>query len=491
MTKINIVLLVIVLALIPTLLVLSAVWLIVFIIIGVLTWLAWPKLLEVNWRTMTLYGVTILFVGVFYLSGAAPDPKRLPSAGDSRLPILERLLHKSNPHQERADRPPQHNDREELEHRLKQGLVRFRAQDRTVDQAFTLRDKVRQIIEFGEKRNVSIKELLDAKLALDESLKQLGLTSSVELKQRKASLQTFLSKIEETITTVKTDAEMQDLWTDFELNAPKVAFETLSDHIRKLEDALNQFMKELIAEDIQRPQSVSFTLHESANQIRREQIVKISTKRSQLISLDASEWLLEKDPDGRTPKILVSYGEVKDSKPVTDSRRIYVGDGAKFVTLIKRTWVSANLEEVPSYIRIVPFSSFLFTWPRPVAVKIRGLLDLSAVGGPSEYPYAFDVDANAPIEELRLPPWSYFRASIPFTVHPEQPSVYKPEEKLDPNYFRQHNYVTVELLPRFILFRNQIVQDKKQHLFFENISVGLAIMGLGAAVGVIGGIGKK
>lgn len=467
----------------------GVVWAVVFCLVTVVTWLVrWSKTPD-RLKLVSLV-VVLMLIGSFYFTGAFPDLRQLPSAADSRLPGVAQLVATPNLDHDRAQKPPVRDALEETRQRLREEIVRYRTQDGAVERAFTTRDRARRIIEFAEKRQSPIKDLVDAKLAVDDSLKELALGTAAALRERRVKLREYLDEAERQATTKSSESELQDIWTTFQLQAPAIAFEKLSDHLRKLEDALNQFTKQFVAQDIKVAHYMAAALDENepSGKVVRDQIIGIGSTRAQLTALDASEWTFDKDAGGRSPEVLVSYGPVDDAKPVADPRSILIPAGIKYVTLVKRSVTPVTISELPSKIRILPFTYFMFKWPRPAAVKLHGTLDLSAVNGPAEFPYAFDVDTDAPIKELRLPAWAYFTATVPFTSRPETPEIIEPVSELKPSYFLHHSHVLIELVPRKL--RWQLVQDHKQYLFPENLIMALGIALAAALGGLATGVGK-
>jgi hypothetical protein len=464
----------------------SVVWLVWFVLtmvsVGIFRWKALP---ETGRRLFALVLVLLLFSTMWFVGAVPTHFDR--SAAESRLPLVASRVSAPPAAYLSADAAPPLDDLGQARLEFRREIFRLRAQSNSVERALSLKATADKAIDYGHNIKLEIKDLLDAKAALVGALSGRKLESIQQLDETKTALNSFLRESEERLAEQKTVADVRRQLTDFRLQSPKKSVDDVNDSMLRLEAALNRIGKEFIGTELKMDALNRVKLQESANTLVRDEVISLSSRTFPLRKIDASEWLLARDPDAITQKLLVYFEDAESAaKTPDDPREISVSPGITKVTLIKRTVVPARLTDLPTNLRLFTFQYFLLKWPTAFPAKLRLTMDLSKSNLGDAYPYAIDTLADAPIRQIRLPADSLFSASVEFKPRKEGgDDVLEATSALMPSYFLTHNYVWVELMPNNILFRNNAVQQWKQYLFPENLFAALSVMVLAAIMAFV------
>jgi len=464
----------------------SVVWVGVFVLtliaVGVWKFQMLPEGVRKAVASVVIIGVLVGLV----LAGLAPNPGNPGSAARSRVPGLAAVVGIPPADYAAAARPPAFDEKGEFRQEFHRLVFELQTQRDAVERALSLQTLADRVIAYGRTQNMALKDLIDAKRAVDESLDRQKLHSVTDLQRRLADFDGFIARMERTSLTVPL-SEAQRFFTDFRLQARTISLADVHDATSRLENVLNQLQRQVVGNDVKVETRLGIDLNEQADGLVREQIVAILPTKVKVKIVDASELTLGLDTGSGTNEIFVSYEDPRIGKPPSNIKRIPVLAGVKVVTITRRNTGPAELKELPTRLRLWPFKYFLVSWPAPTAVKLRAILDLSDVGGPPEFPYTFDVPVDAPIREIRVPAASHYASSYTFkTPRREGPEdVLEPETELRPAYFLTNRHIWVELLPAALVFRNSTVQGWKNYLFPENLVAGVVVMFLGGLWGVL------
>ena len=464
----------------------SVVWLVWFVLtmvaVGIFRWNALPK----TGRRLFASVLVLLLFSTMWFIGAAPTHFDR-SAAESRLPFVASRISAPPAAYLGADSAPPLDDLGQARLEFRREIFRLRAQSNSVERALSLKATADKVIDYGHSIKLEIKDLLDAKTALAGALSGRKLESIQKLDETKTSLDLFLREFEERLNEQKTVSDVRRLLTDFRLQSPKKSVDDVNDSMLRLEAALNRLGKEIIGAGLRTDALNRVKLQESTDTLIRDEVISLTSRAIPLRKIDASEWLLARDPDTITQDLLVYFEDAESAarKP-DDPREISVSPGIGKVTLIKRTVVPARLTDLPTYLRLFTFRYFLLKWPTTFPAKLRLSIDLSKSNLGDAYPYAVDTLADAPIQQIRLPSRSLFSAGVEFKPRNEgEDDVLEPTATLTPSYFLTHNYIWVELMPSNIFFRNNAVQQWKQYLFPENLVAALSVMVLAAIIALV------
>jgi len=465
----------------------SLVWAAWFVLSFVAVWIwrfagflgAWRKFLA----TATLL---VLFL-LMWRAGGVPGHMNIGSAAESRLPWGISKLTAPPDDYLTANRPSVLDEVAQAKEEFRQAVFRLRAQGNSVERALSLKASSDKVITYSQSANLSIKEVLDAKRAVDESLQKRKLNSVADLRQTKDNLERFLKEAEIEMQKKRTAEQAQEFLTDFRLRALTKSIDDVNDHMLRLESALNQLQREAVNRDMRVDVLYTVQLDEQANQLIRQQKDSVSVTNLGLKRLDASELLLDQEAGSIEQAIFAVYGDdPKYAVKVTNPQQIPIQPGVKRVTLFKRTVVHAGLSDLPASLRLPTFRYFLLKWPPPSAVKLRATLDLSSTNGPDEFPFAFDLMTDKPIKEVRIPANAFFSASHTFNPpRREGDEDVLESDQLSPSYFSTQNYIWIELMPKSQVFRNSTVQSWKEYLFAENLTAALVVMSVGVLCAIV------
>ncbi len=419
-----------------------------------------------------------------WVAGRTPEHQGDRSSAESRLPLVGASLSAVPPSYRAADTTPQLDELQQSKDALRAAIQRLRKQSNTVERALEVKDGANAVIDYGRSQNRPIKELTDAKEGIDKAVRDLGLTSDTYPAFRDG-IEKLVQSAELAMRDAADAKTLSNLMFRLRLDAVNRSADSVNDQMLRLEAAIDAFERDAADADLSRVVSNALTFDESGDRIVREQIVGIASRGAIVREIDASELMSDPDPEMLGSSLAVSFGADRSTgRAVTDPSHIPIRPGIEQITLIKRTVVPAHRQDLPSALRLVRFHYVAFKWPIPLPMKLRLTLDLSGKGGPAAVPFSFEIPANSPIAQIRLPADALFASSI--AVGPAQregaTDVLRPTEALLPSYFQTHENAWIELMPESPVFRNSLVQGHKEQLFPENLTASLIVAGIGLLI---------
>ncbi len=461
----------------------SVVWAVLLVLAAITIGISQWKGLPGTAKTLAVTVLALAIVGVIWYMGAAPSHYDPGSAAASRLPGVTRLAGGVPEDHAAADRDPPFDELAQARNAFQGDVFKLRSQANAVDQVLSLRAATDDVVRFRQGLNLELSGLLDAKKAVDDALQRSELTTIEQLKAKQLALETFLKDAERAMKLKRTASEARDYLTQFRLQTIARALEDVSDRKTNLESVLNSYSKQTIDSDMHLTVVQTARLNETANELEREQVVSLSVGRLGVKEIDASELLLDHDPGEIRYDLRVAYGDsISEARQPENPRTIFVRPGVKKITLIRTSVIPAGLKDLPTGLRVWPFRYFLVKWLPLAPIKLRTVLDLSAAKGPASAPYVFEVPSDAPVESIRLPANSFYAASFGFKAPRREGSedVLEPDRELKPSEFAVRSHIWIELMPDSIVFRNAVVQGKKEYFFPENAVAAITVVVLGA-----------
>ena len=424
----------------------------------------------------------IVAAAVVYVAGRTdglPAHVNQRSSAISRLPLIGERLSSVPLAYETANRTPPFDELKQRREELRAAARKVRGQKATVGRAMKLVDAADAAMDLGKAQEQSVRDIVGAKRALAEALDKRELGSAEARRAITDGLEKYVGTAEARMAAVSTATAAVDVIDDFRGNLKKVSVDDINDQMLALEDAIGRLTRDTIGADVRIGGDTRLRLDEQADRIEQRQVIEWSTSKFPLRSIDASEWMLDRDPAALSETLSVFFGRAADAAegtPVSDPRDIPIASGIRHVTLVKRTLWKAEITELPSSLRRASFRYFLLKLPPPSTIKLRATLDLSTAKGPDRFPYAVDFATNLPVSEMRLPANALFASNFSFEAPRREGAedAFKPRDALTPAYFQSHENLWIELMPEEPAFRNAAVQKGKDLFFTENLLAALA-----------------
>jgi hypothetical protein len=461
----------------------SLVWAVVLVVAAVTVGISkWKVLSPDKRKTVAAFLGLLIIVGIWVM-GRAPSHLDPGSAASSRLPGINQLLGSIPADHLAANQDPPFDELTQTQAAFQKDVFKLRADANSVDQILELREATDSVVRQMEGPKLDVSRLLDAKKAVEEAMQKYELGTSEEIDAKQAALEKFLKAAEDGMKGANTATEAKRMLKQFRLGTIAKGLEVVSDRKIVFENVLSDYYRQIVDKHMTLVVRQTAQLNEESNEIEREQVVSLSMGGLAVNQIDASELLIDHDPEEIRCGLLVAYGDnVSGARPADNPKTISVHPGIKTITLIRTSVIPAGLKDLPTGLRVWPFRYFLVKWLPLAPVKLRARLDLSSSGGPTNVPYVFEVPSNAPIEAIRLPANAFYAASYPFKAPRREGSedALEPDGELKPSDFATRSYIWIELMPNSLVFRNSLVQSKKEYFFPENAAAASTVAVVGA-----------
>ncbi len=449
----------------------------------------WSK----NWSVLHLALMLLLIATLAgaWRAGVFPSHAGRQSSAESRLPVVEGVLTSLPPGYESASQPPPPDALEQTREALRDAIRKYRAQANVVERALQLKESADGVVAFADNQRQSIDAIVSATNALADAIKAEKLDSLQKLRVVKDDLEKQIQSCELELQKVRTAKDANDLYSDCLLKFNIASVGSINGKVQLLESALREAKRKAIENDIATTVSNhEVTIDESKARITKTYALAFRTKEFSLAALDASELMIESDPELLSQSLTVAFGgEAAPAVPVDDASRILIRPGVTEVRLVRTRVYPARIRDLPSKLRLVQFRYVELRWPNPWKWTIRSIVDLSRAQGQSRYPYAFDIQSDAPIEAVRLPTDSFFASNFAFAPpsREDHEEVLRPlaSESLRPSYFLTHQMLWLELMPDNFVFRNAAMRAVKDYLFIENLIAALIVTALGLVITIL------
>ncbi len=440
-----------------------------------------------RWRNtpavkVVVTGLALLVLGALYWAGGfLPDPTDLPTAAESRLPVLGPVASDVPAGIASANEVPKSTPL--VDYRFDEDAARILSGARRVERTESLIFAATSVASApaAKESSLDVSKLIGAIDALTDSVEEAELGSSEEIRGRVKELKTFL--IEERRKLLGPDTTLFDR-EDFLRRARQLSMHPIPLHMTSVENELQEFGEQVVGSKLEVDQWLRAELKEKEGELWLERVVSIETGGLDLTSIDASDLVSTNIIREMRQEFLRDYDGLEQPQQLSDDEvaQIPVRKGVQSVQLVSRIVIPDSVQSMPRRLRAVAIPYFLLRWPNPLSKTLWMTVDLSSQELPELFPYGIKLDSTVPIREIRVPDHSFFSASYGFDVRTEADyDVLEPKNELAPSYFQTHKSLRVELLPRF--FRNALVQRFRYYLYTENLVTGLIILFAGAIYG--------